>query len=148
MIKVQMNKDLLEYQEMMKDTLRETLRQNFIDGVQQADPGDVPFVSEELLPPPQILGICLEMYAGKSDDFIGVTVLQDFGIHAMDLTIRDDRGKLIERGQVTPFPDNPELWEYVPTARVPAGTSVIVQVVAMDCMGGVTVGQESKRLTS
>lgn len=148
MTKVQMNQDLFNYQQMMKDTLRETLRQHFVAGVRQADHGQVPILSKTLLPPPQIPSICLETYEGLGgdNDYIGITVWHDFGIGEMNLTIRDEEGNLIEQGPVYPFDDNPELWDYLPTEAVLAGTSVIVQVVATDCMGGVTVSREYKRI--
>lgn len=143
---VHMNSDLLAYQEEMKNMLRQIIQQNFIAGVQEAGRGELPFVSEKLLPSPQILAISLEQYEGHAHDFIGIVALHDFGIHAMDITIQDDQGNLIERGPVIPYPDDPELWEYVPTACVPSGTFVIVQVVATDCMGGVAVSREYKTI--
>ncbi len=150
MTKVQMSQGLFDYQEMMKDTLRETIRQHFVAGVRQADRGEVPFVSKSLLPPPQILAIFLEEYkgTGDEDDYIAIVVRHDFGIGAMDITIWDESGNLVEHGQGSPFPNDPELWDYVPTAQIPADTLVMVQVTAVDCMGGVTVNRDCKRLAS
>ena len=62
----------------------------------------------------------------------------------MHITIRDNRGQVIESGNMSPFPEDPELWEYLPRARAPLGTTVIIQVTAIDCMGGVGRAWEKK----
>lgn len=90
--------------------------------------------------------ILLDAYEGQGDDFIGVVAYHDFGIHSMYITIRDGEGKLIENGEMSPYPENPDLWEYLPKARSPLGTKVIVQVTAMDCMGGIGRGWVRKIL--
>lgn len=90
--------------------------------------------------------VSLEGYEGQGDDFIGIVAYHDFGIHAMHITILDERGRRIESGEADPFPDNPELWDYIPTERVPPGTTLTVHVTAIDCMGGIGRGWESKTL--
>lgn len=148
MTKVQMNQDLFDYMEMMKDTLRETLRQHFVAGVRHADVGEQQCIQGTLLPP-DVAAICLESYEGLGDDndYIGVAVWHDYYIGDLQLTIRDDQGNLIEGGPLYPFDNNPELWDYLPTEPVPAGTTVVVQVVATDCMGDVTVSRAYKTIT-
>jgi hypothetical protein len=103
-------------------------------------------VDKKLLPPPYIRVVILEEYEGQEDDFIGVVALNDFGIASMRISIRTEQGELIECGDANPFPDDPELWEFYPTVRVPAGTALVVQAVATDCMGGIGVGCERKML--
>jgi hypothetical protein len=145
MTRVLMNVSLLAYQQEMKATLRQVLQQNFITGVRQVGQVALPLMRKNLLPPPCIICIGLEAYEGQDDVFIGVVAYHDFGIHAMNITILDDQGNLIEKGEVDPYPDDPEVWSYFPMARVPIGTSVIVQVTAMDCMGG--FGMQMQRKT-
>ena len=147
---------LLEYQLDMKDALRQVIQENYIGGVREAERAETPLFhtvpkalslrEENLLPPPFIKFISLFAYEGQEDDYIGVVACHDFGIHDMHITILDGQGRRIESGEVFPFPDNPELWEYAPTARVPAGTAVTVHVTAIDCMGGIGRGWESKTL--
>lgn len=144
MTKVRMNLDLLDYRQSMKESLRQVIQHNHIDGIRQSDKEEIPLAQKNLLPPPYILGIILEFYEGQDDDFIGVHVLHDFGIHAMHITIWDDQGNLIERGEVEPYEDNPELWEYYPEIKVPVGTKVIAQVTVMDCMSGIAVCRTAK----
>ena len=146
MTKVLMNIDLLGYQMAMKDALRQVIQENFIGGIRQAERVEPPLACENLLPPPYIMYLSLEAYEGQGDDFIGVVAYHDFGIHAMHITILDEQGNLIETGEASPFPNDPELWEYLPTIRVPAGTAVTVHVTAIDCMGGVGRRWKSKTL--
>lgn len=50
---------------------------------------------------------------------------------------RDEQGKLIERGNATEWPDEPNRWGYLTKAPVPSGTSVNVYATAIDVLGGV-----------
>jgi hypothetical protein len=145
MTKVLMNLDLLEYQREMKEALRQVIRHNFVGGIRQAGRMESHPVQEELLPPPYIMSLCLEAYEGQGDDFIGIVACHDLAIYSMHITILDDRGNLIESGEALPYPEDPNLWEFLPTARVPAGTSVTVHVTAIDYMYG--VGRWWKRKT-
>ena len=145
MTKVLMNIDLLEYQREMKEALRQVIQQNFIDGIRQAGRMEPLLVQEKLLPPPYIMSLCLEAYEGQGDDFIGVVAYHDFGIYSMHITILDDQGNRIESGEASPYPEDPDLWEFLPTARVPVGTSVTVLVTAIDYMD--SVGRWWKRKT-
>jgi hypothetical protein len=61
----------------------------------------------------------------------------NFGLHSMHIPILKDQGNRIESGEASPFPNDPGLWEYLPGAGVPTDTAGIIQVNAMDCMGGV-----------
>jgi hypothetical protein len=151
MTKVIMNTDLLVYRQEMKESLRQVVRQNSIGGVRQADRSWAPFISKGALVPPDIACISLEGYRGQDDDFIGIMVFHDFGIASLNVTILDDRGNRIESGDAFPYPDNPELWWFLPTVQVPSGITVNVQVTAIDCMGGIctrriarTTGEEEE----
>ncbi len=135
-----MHPDLLAYQQGMKDILRQIVQYNFVDGVPQPERVDLEacILREDVLPPPDIELILIDTYQEQEgeQDCISVEVYADFGIASVHISIRDDRGKQIESGEMCPFPDHPKLWDYLPDARVPRGTNVIVEVTAMDCMGG------------
>jgi hypothetical protein len=146
MTKVWMNSDLLDYQQDMKDVLRQVLQWNHIGGVPQPEPAEPRLARKDLLPPPYIGFIALDGYLGQGDDYIGLTASHDFGIHSMHITIVDSQGNVIESGEMSPFPGNPDLWEYPPQACVPPGTSVTVLVTAIDCMGGIGRGWERKTM--
>ena len=153
MTRVLMNMDLLAYQQGMKDALRQVVQYNFVDGVAQPERVDLEacLLLEEVLPPPEIELISLDAYDGQDPekDFIAAQVYTDFGIASMHITIRDLQGNVIESGEMDLFPNSPQFWDYLPTVRVPLGTNVIVEVTAVDCMGGIgtrrlgkTIGEE------
>ncbi len=152
MTKVLMNIDLLDYQQDMKETLRQVVQYNYVDGVrrpERVDTGEQRLVLEDVLPPPEIQLISLHAYEGQGDDFIGIDAYHEFGIASMRVTIHDDQGKRIEDGNAYPYDDQPNLWWFLPEVHVPLGTKVIVRVTAMDCMGGIgtrwtrkTLGEE------
>ena len=146
MTKVLMNMDLLAYQLGMKEDLRQVLVQNTITGAPQPYLAETVFAQKHVLPPPCIGFIALDGYLGQGDDYIGFTASHDFGIHSMRITILDDRGHVIESGEAVPMLEDPNVWEYLPQACVPAGTSVTVHVTAFDCMGGIGRGWERKTL--
>ena len=144
-----MNIYLLDYQQEMKETLRQAVQYNYVQGVrrpERADPLQPRLHLEEVLPPPEIQLIALYDYDGQGDDFIGIIAYHEFGIHSMRITIHDDQGNLIEAGDAYPYDDNPNLWSFFPEVRVPLGTPVTVHVTAMDCIGGIGRGWERKTL--
>ncbi len=147
MTKVLINKGLLKYQRRMVEALRQVVRENFIGGVLQARQAGPAPVCEDLLRAPRILLLTLKNYDGLEDDFIGIAAVHDYGIQSMQVRITDDRGNVIESGDAYPYPDAPELWGYYPVVCVSAGTNVIVQANAIDCMGGVGVKQERKTIS-
>jgi hypothetical protein len=138
MTKILMNLDLLAYRQRMKDTLQQVVQQNEIAGMRQTEWAEPVLAQKDLLPPPCILAISLEGYKGEGDDLIGIWVDHDFGIASVRVTIRDDQGKRIERGDAYPFSENAELWWFLPAVCIPSGTSVLVEVTARDRMGSVT----------
>jgi hypothetical protein len=146
MTKILMNIELQAYQQDMKESLRKVLQHNYIGGIRQFERAEPPLAREHLLPPPDIMCLALQAYQGHGDDFIAVVALHEFGIHGMHITIWDDQGNRIERGEVFPDPKCPEMWDYLTTARVPCGTTVVVEVTAVDCMGGVRICRESKTM--
>ena len=151
MTKILMNINLLEYQQEMKDGLSQVIRYHFIGGVPRPErvEGLEPALPlGDVLPPPYIAVLFLDDYTGQDpeEDYIAVEVYHDFGIASMNITICDDRGCLIESGEMMPFPFDLEHWDYLPTVPIPLGTKVIVQVTAMDCMGGIGRAWERKTM--
>ena len=150
MTKVLMNSDLLACQVYMKESLRQVVQYNFIDGVPQPERVDLEacLILEEVPPPPDIELITLDAYEGQApeQDYIAAQVYDDFGIACVHITICDDQGSVIESGEMIPSPNNPNFWEYPPVVRVPLGTNVIVTVTAMDCMGGIGTRRVGKTM--
>ena len=146
MTKVLMNRGLWDYQQAMKEDLRQVLCQNTIAGAPRPFMEEVRLVQKYLLPPPSIGVIFLDGYHGQGDDYIGLVASHDFGIHSMRITIVDEHGNVIESGEMGPFWEDPNAWEYLPQACVPSGTTVTVHVTAFDCMGGIGRGWERKTL--
>ncbi len=146
MTKVLMNADLLAYRMEMRDALRQVLVRNYITGAPQPFVAEMVLEQKHLLPPPCVGFIALDGYRGQGDDYIGFTVSHDFGIHAMHITILDDRGGVIESDEAFPMLEDPNVWQYLPQACVPPGKSVTVQVTAVGCMGGIGRGWESKTM--
>ena len=135
-----MHVNLLEYQQDMKEALRQVVQHNYIKGIQGPERLDLRerrLVLEDVLPPPEIQLISLDLYEGQGDDFIGIDAYHEFGIDLMQVTILDDQGNLIEEGGADPYEDRPNLWSFFPEVHVPLGTSVIAHVTAIDCLGGV-----------
>ncbi len=157
MTKVLIKSDLLSYQQDMKESLRQVIQHNYVKGVRQPERVDVGvrrLFLEDVLQPPEIELVSLFDYTGQGDDFkaphrfcgVGIDANHEFGIHSMRITIHDDQGNVVESGDAYPYDNNPNLWWFFPEVRVPLGTSVIVHVTAMDCMGGIGRGWERKTL--
>ncbi len=153
MTKVFMHPDLLAYQQGMKEILRQVVRYNFVDGVPQPELMDPEscIQREDVMPPPDIELIFVDTYQEEEgeQDYISAQVYTDFGPAWVHIAIRDDKGNPIESGEMCPFPNQSNLWDYLPNVRVPRGTEVIMEVTAMDCLGGVgrrqvghTMGEE------
>ena len=141
MTKVFIHPDLLAYQQGMKEILRQVVQYHFVDGVPQPERVDVEtcILREDVLPPPEIELIFVDTCQEEEgeQDYITAQVYTDFGPASVHVAIRDDKGNQIESGEMCPFPNHPNLWDYLPGVRVPRGTDVIVEVTAMDCMGGI-----------
>ncbi len=151
MTKVRMTVNLLAYRLAMRDALRQEV-QSCIAGAPQSYATRPPFTQKHLLAPPSIGCISLENYLGRDDDYIVFMVSHDFGIRSMCVTILDEHGEVIESGEASPFREDPNGWDYSPQADVPPGTSVTVQITAVDNMGGIgriwarkTMGEDPER---
>jgi hypothetical protein len=141
MTKVFIHPDLLAYQQGMKEILRQVVQYNFIDGIAQPERVDPEacLLREDVLPPPDIELIFVDTCQEDEgeQDYITAQVYADFGAVSVHVAIRDDQGNPIESGEMCLFPNQPSLWDYLPGVRVPRGRDVVVEVTAMDCMGGI-----------
>lgn len=135
MTKIYFANSILDYRQDMAETVRQLIRENYIGGVKPFI-GDDPRLSQpDLLAPPRVEAIELHFYQGQVDDQVMLWVTSDFGLACVSVAILDEQGNVIERGEADPFPDSDEYWSYVAQVAVPAGTSVIVQAAAIDCLG-------------
>ena len=146
MTKVLVNMGLLAFRVKMRDALLEVVVRTHIKGAPQPYVTIPPFTQEHLLVAPSIGFIALDEYTGQGDDYIGLVASHDVGIHSMHIRIVDDQGNWIESGEMSPFLEDPNAWEYFPQVCVPPGTTVIVQVTAVDRMGGIGIRWERKTL--
>jgi len=105
-----------------------------------------PLAQPDLLHPPKIERLDLEFYDGRVKDLISIYTSDDFGIVNLYLIFRDEQGNLIERGNATEWPDEPNRWGYLTRAAVPSGRSVNVHAAAMDSLGAVGALSQSKTI--
>jgi hypothetical protein len=135
MTKVLLNGYFLEYQRDMAEIAGKIVRGRHIDGVKTVDRKGPPLAQADMLLPPMIERLDLFFYRGEVDNLIWLQTSQDFGIENLYLTFKDEHGKLIESGNASQWPDEPDRWEYWTKASVPIGTSVIVYAAAIDGFG-------------
>jgi hypothetical protein len=136
---------LLGYWQEITETTSRSIKSRYIAGIRTFTGDDPVLAQDDLLVPPRIDFISLEIYEGHVDDLIMLDTSTDFGIGQIRLTIRDEQGNLLESGDAAPWPDDPRFWDYLTKVPVPASTTVIVTATAMDVLGG--VGRLSKRVT-
>jgi hypothetical protein len=141
MTKVFIHPGLLAYRQGMQEILRQVVQYNFIDGLPQPERLDPEACiwREDVLPPPEIELIFVDTYQEQEGerDIITAQVYTDFGAASVHVAIRDDKGNRIDSGEMDPFPNHPDLWDYLPGIRLPRDTELIVEVTAMDCIGGI-----------
>ena len=129
----------------MAEIVRQTVKENYIAGVKTFYSRERFPVQVDFLPPPKIEMIEATTYKGQVDDMILFATSDDFGMTNLHVVIQDDQGNLIESGDASQFNDCSDCWDYMTTASVPSGTSVIVSAVATDCLWG--VGSLSTKMT-
>ena len=144
MTKVILSESLLDYRREMAEIVRQTVKENYIAGVKTFHSGERFPAQVDLLPPPKIEMIELTSYKGQVGDLILLATSDDFGMMNLHVVIQDDQGNLIESGDAAQFEDCSDCWDYMATASLPSGTSVIVSAVATDCLWG--VGSFSERI--
>jgi hypothetical protein len=144
MTKVILSPSLRDYRREIAEIVRQTVKENYIAGVKTFYSRERFPAQVDLLPPPKIEMIEVTTYKGQVDDLILFATSDDFGMANLHVVIQDDQGNLIESGDAAQFDDSPDCWDYMATASVPSGTSVIISAVATDCLWG--VGSLSTRM--
>jgi hypothetical protein len=99
MTKVLFGETILAYRMEMAEALRRVIQHQFIGGVKVRFPAEPPLGQLDLLPPPMIQMLDLDIYHGKIDDVILISTSDDFGIQNRTVMIHDDQGNLIENGK-------------------------------------------------
>jgi hypothetical protein len=135
---------ILGYREAMAEMTSQCIKNRYIAGVEIFVGEDPSLAQVNLLPPPRIETIDLVIYEGHVDDLIVLGTSDDFGIGNIRVIIQDENGIVIESGDATPWPDYSGFWDYMTTASVPSGTSVVVSAVATNMLGA--LGTCSERI--
>jgi hypothetical protein len=146
MTKVFFPRSMGDYRREMAESVRQVIKENFIAGVKTYVGEEPPLAAPDLLPPPKIETIFLDIYHGQVDEEIMMAISDDFGIASVQIILRDEKGNVIEGGQADPFCESPDCWSDVTTVPVPSGTHVIVRAAATDCLGGVGVCSAGKTI--
>jgi hypothetical protein len=144
MTKIILSEALRDYRREMAEIVRQTVKEKYIAGVKTFYSRGLFMTQTDLLPPPKIEMIEVTTYKGQIDDLILLATSDDFGMANLRVVIQDDQGNLIESGDAAQFDDCSDCWDYMTTASVPSGTSVIISAVATDCLWG--VGSLSTRM--
>jgi len=103
-----------------------------------------------LLTPPRIEVLSTDFYIGDDGQIEGIIqmITSDlFGIASIEVTLRDETGKLLEKGQAMPDENWLGCWAYLPDLVPTTGTTLIVRAVAADALGGMNIVEEKLRLT-
>jgi hypothetical protein len=80
------------------------------------------------------------------ESIIQITVLADYGLASVYVTLEDERGGKIEGGFALQDETAEDDWYYFPSASLSAGASVTVRAIAMDPLGGVGIQIEKVRV--
>jgi hypothetical protein len=95
---------------------------------------------------PTVEEIDLSAYGGAVGDEIVVQAADDFDVEAVDVSIMDDQGGIIESGSAAENPPESGYWVYTATTAVDPGTAVRIVVTAQDRPGGTGTSEEEKTL--
>ena len=140
--KVRISPSLLDYRQGMAELVRQVVKEKFIAGVKPSFAGEPSWIPSDLLPPPKIEVLNLGYFTAGIDNIILIETSDDFGIINLFLIFKDENGNLIESGNAFDCPDEANHWVYITSVPVAAGTSVTVQAVATDQLGGVSTRSE------
>lgn len=139
MTKVFISPFIQGYQQEIAELTRECIQSRYIEGVDEVvwTNEEPPLAQDNLLPPPRIETLHLMNYEGHVNDLILLAISTEFGVGNLHITIRDDQRNIIESDDGFEDPLGSGIWNYLTTREVPSGTTVIVQAVATDNLGGV-----------
>jgi hypothetical protein len=102
--------------------------------------GTSPFAiaRKDFLNPPRILEINLARYHGKLGDIVEVRATDTVKVDGVALRIVATNAREVERGEMIPSREAPELWLYVASVDAPDG-ELAIEVEATDLAGNRTV---------
>lgn len=109
--------------------------------------GTSPFAiaRKDFLNPPRILDLNLARYHGKLGDIIEVRATDTVKVAGVALRIVATNAREVERGEMIPSREDPELWLYVASAQAPKG-ELTIEAEATDLAGNRTVLSRSCNL--
>jgi hypothetical protein len=140
MIKVLGGEHIFEYRKELAQALRRIKEDKFIDGIHPCDQ-DAPLPRLlDVLPPPSVHHLDLQIYGGKKEDVILITTSDNYYIEYVQVRILDARGGMIEHGEAVKGLKGSNIWGYFATVSIPSLTEVTVRVAATDRLGGVGIG--------
>lgn len=152
MPKVILHPALVQYHQDMADMVHQVRQENRLAGVQPLPAGRDAVSSEPclagLLRSPRIerLDLCILDRGARLHGYIHVNTSDEFGVIEVTVSLTGERGEHIESGYAIAHESWPGHWGYMPTARVPSGSSITVHAVARDHLGGVGMRTEKADL--
>ena len=156
--KVRVSPSLRDYWQMMQQYVND-LREEKLRITARAKMNVEPFTDQAnidrsekagLLTPPRIEALVTDFYMGDEGEIEGIINMATsdlFGIASIAVTLRDETGKLLEKGQAVPEEDCLGCWAYLPDLVPAVGTTLIVRAVATDALGGMHILEEKLNLT-
>jgi hypothetical protein len=97
---------------------------------------------KDYLQAPVVEQFLLKEFGGNAGDPVGLYAYDNFGIVSVTMTIADEHGAVLERGEFTELVKN-GFYEYRLTSDLPAGIPCHLMAEARDLAGNVTVLQET-----
>jgi hypothetical protein len=95
---------------------------------------------------PSVDSVDLSNYTGAAGDAIVIMASDDFAVLAVQVSLTDGDGNMIESGAALESPPNSGRWVYTATVAVNTGTTVRIAVTAEDRPGGLGTGEGEKAL--
>src|SRR5690242_17990444 len=137
-IKVWLSPLLLDYRQMMAQWLDEARAEKLqiaalVDGDLEPFTGEMDICAPEvrgLLTPPWIECLLPAFYLlenGEIEGIINMSTSDLFGIVSISVTLRDEAGNLLEKGEAMPDETWIGIWSYLPEVTYAAGSSMIVR---------------------
>ena len=156
MTKVIVSPSLLEYQRAMAEWVQQICQETAPIGSPERRE-----TLELLSPRTEILELCIpgvlahprvemlwpdvRVEDGHLDGLIQIHTSEYYGVLNLYVSLEDERGQPIEGDYALGNDVVKNHWGYFPSAPVAPGTTILVRVVAMDCLGG--VGIRTERVT-
>jgi hypothetical protein len=84
---------------------------------------------------PEIHYVSLKNHRGAAGDPIRIKATDNFQVTAVEVSITNAKGILLERGQATRYPRKPAMWVYILTAANRHLPGTVIKVIASDRPG-------------